>query len=165
MSSVSDRKLFNYLCEQLGSPYAATMYIASEARRRRESLNYYVLDSQVLSWVVSGDKPKPLPKHNKPRSSKYSPIYDVLELVDDIDVRCAVLSSLSSSIINYLSNTTFHKYGNIPSDLTIKFMNDFILNNSPSERWLIFEYENINDRFRESRVRILTRMIWNKFPT
>lgn len=160
---IDGNKSFERLGKQLGSSFAATMYIAQEARRRRASLNYYVLDSQVISWVVSGSKPKPLPKISKRRNYRNSPIYDKLELVDDIEVREAVIASIRLSLTNYLSSTTFHKNCNIPEEMSPTFMNNFLSNNRLSDEWISFDYDNVIDESRRSRVRILTRMIWDSY--
>ena len=58
MKTYSQIEQFNKLAAALGSTYAAVRFITIKARTISSRYNYYVLDSEAISWVLSGEKPE-----------------------------------------------------------------------------------------------------------
>lgn len=161
---ITDKQLYDKLTAAGVNPFAAVIYISQLARRLAESIDYHILDSQALSWAITGVKPEPVKVPTSVRLSMKLPIDEVLQLVDDVEVKDAVIMSLQHSINNYLSctsNTLYNSDKVVP--YSTDFMSKFILNNELDMSWLIFCYGCIDDEPRKSRVRILVRLIWNRY--
>ena len=164
--SLKDNGEFEKIAKQLGSPYAATMYIAAESRRRSSSLKYSILDSQAISWVVSGVAPEPpsnmLSDKEPDENNRNSIISTMLDMVIDSEVRECVSSSIKLSVSAFINKrTTFHNDTAFPDAISETFACDFISNNKLPESNIVFDYGYITDEPRKSRVRVLTRMVWD----
>lgn len=161
---ITDRKLYDKLTAAFGNPYAAVIYISKLARELSKTVDYDILDSQALSWAITGVKPEPAKIPTSAKMAIKLPIADVLQLVDDTEVKEAVVESLRHSVDNYLSytNNTLYNSDKVTT-YSEEFMSRFILNNDLDMKWLIFQYLGIEDESRKSRVRILTRLIWDKY--
>lgn len=112
-----------------GNPYIAIKDVVEDARAIALQ-NPVLLDSEALSWVLSGEEPQIISKYNKyvrRKLSQNSYISNILSEVDDEDVKAAVYESISAS-----------KRAN----------------------YLVYVYTNISEIHRQARVRILVRMIW-----
>lgn len=157
-------KLYNTLTAAFGNSYAAVIYISKLARKLSKTVNYDVLDSQALSWAITGIQPQPIKLPVSIKLAVKLPIAEVLQLVDDEEVKDAVIESLRHSVDNYLSstNTTLYNIDKVTS-YSEEFMSRFILNNDLDTKWLIFCYNDVQDKPRQSRIRILTRLIWDKY--
>lgn len=162
---ITDRQMYDKLTAAFGNPYAAVIYISKLARQLSKTVDYDILDSQALSWAITGVKPEPIKIPQTIANTVRLPVRDVLTLVDDKEVKTAVVNSLRCSVHNYLCHTSNTLYN---SDKVTQYSQDFmsqlILNNPDLDMsWLIFDYNGIEDEYRQSRVRILTRLIWTNF--
>ena len=92
------KKEFDNLADELGSPYAAVNYVAREARKRMNSIEYPIQESEAISWVLTGEKPKA--KGRKRISFDYyiHILDDILSEVDDIEVCKSVRESYAESL-------------------------------------------------------------------
>ena len=138
MKTYSQIEQFNKLAAALGSTYAAVRFITIKARTISSRYNYYVLDSEAISWVLSGEKPESairyeqeLKQHKRIQSlsTKYilSVVDETLCYVEDESVCKSVRASIKAS---------------------------------KEARHLVYVYIDLDDDYQHSRVRILTRMIW-----
>lgn len=93
------KREFDALADKVGSPFAAVKYIAQSARQKRQSVDYRVLESQAITWVLTGIQPK-LSKRHLNVSDWYNLPYldEVLSCVDDDDVAASVRESYSESM-------------------------------------------------------------------
>lgn len=112
--------------------YEATVWVAQEARKKANSVDNLVLQSEAINWVLTGKEPPMLEvirnirKERKPIAVEY--LEDVLKLVDDDGVKYSVKVSISES---------------------------------KKENHLIYNYTDVNDEYRRTRIRVLCRMIWH----
>lgn len=93
------KKEFDALAAALGSPYAAVNYISKAARRKMKQHNNIILESEAISWVLTGEEP---------RARKCKSLYDIshdlpyleeiLCYVDDEDVCESVRESYKESL-------------------------------------------------------------------
>ena len=124
-------KEFEELKKRYGCSYAAISVVVKEARRLAKKYNYIILDSEAISWVVTGRKPITLDKYLNVVRTRKPPeiafIDDILSGVDDNDVCKCVRQSVKDSL---------------------------------EANHLIYVYTDIPDEGRQARVRILTRIIW-----
>lgn len=84
----------------VGSKFGAVMYIAQEARKRAEANDHYVLDSEAVCWVITGDVPESAKKFQSgyyESRSKRSPI-DRINYIEDRQVREAVKGTITKSL-------------------------------------------------------------------
>lgn len=106
---------FNKLADVFGSNYAAIRYLANSARQLMLKDTTQLLDSQALTWAITGEKP--VTKHiNITLLDKYNinKLEDVLCYVDDEDVcqdvRTSYEESLKSKHLIYCCNRTTNEY-------------------------------------------------------
>lgn len=125
--------LFEKYVKALGSKFAAVVYVSKLARQRAKSVDNCILESEALSWVLTGVEPKAVAiwRTRKNKKEELAKVYakDRLMYVEDIDVRSAVEDSIDESI---------------------------------KGSHLIYLYNNVRDKDRQARVRILSRMIWDE---
>lgn len=138
METLKQIEQFEQLSAALGSTYAAVRFITIEARKTSRRYNYQLLDSESISWVLTGEKPNSAIRYEqeikeKKRiqslSTKYilSVVDEKLCYVDDKSVCKSVRASIKAS---------------------------------REARHLVYVYIDLDDDYQHSRVRILTRMIW-----
>ena len=89
---------FNELCKALGSNYAAVAYITKLARKKMSSRNYQMLESEAISWVLTGVEPKVRKKIDIRAHFEYNIVEDILCLVDDVAVCKLVRKSYGESL-------------------------------------------------------------------
>lgn len=80
-----------------GNRYAACMYVAKEARRRATNCEDSVLDSESISWVLTGKRNVSKKDQKKLIEKWYSNQYDILNYVENEDIRTSVSKSLGIS--------------------------------------------------------------------
>lgn len=92
------KKEFDELADKLGSPYAAVNYLAKTARKRMSSIEYPIMESEAISWVLTGEKPEA--KGRKHMSFNYNIhlLDDILSEVDDQEVCSSVRESYAASV-------------------------------------------------------------------
>lgn len=163
---INQIKKMDELTAAFGSRYAAVIFLSKKARYLKRIAGYYISESQALTWAITGVKPKRVVLPKKYKLAENLPISCALELVDDYEVKGAVFASLRQSIYNLLNrNITFDSDDQVPeqADYTEKFMSRFILDHDKlNQKDLVFIYDDL-DEFRQARVRILCRMIWDKY--
>lgn len=94
------KKEFDALAAALGSPYAAVNYIAKSARKKLKESNNGILESQAISWVLTGKEPKVhrrMPVYNSSLNIPY--VDEVLCYVDDEEVCESVRESYNESLL------------------------------------------------------------------
>lgn len=89
---------FNRLANKLGSRYGAVNYIAQEARRRRSESDYTMLESEAISWVLTGNKPPTRARSKVDISTNISMVQDILSEIEDDNVRASVYASYKQSL-------------------------------------------------------------------
>ena len=86
---------FKELEEKLGSKYLAINYVSNLARKLKTSVNNNVLESQAITWALTGNKPEITVR---PNYIDYSSLDELSCYVDDIDVCESVRMSYSQSL-------------------------------------------------------------------
>lgn len=111
--------------------FVAVGFIVSLAKKLAAKYDYLLLDSEVISWLLTGEQPPVLGKVQKLRKQaedrKKALLTDILNYVDDKDIKASVLESVAEST---------------------RCQN------------LVYIYTEVNDKPRQARVHILTRLIW-----
>ena len=113
-----------------GNRYSATMCLADGARTLLDRYNNQLLESEAITWLLTGDRPTHLretPKRRKRYNWRKAWATDRLSDVLDTEVKTAVIQTLRESM----------KYEDLE-----------------------FCYCAIMDVERQARVRILSRIIW-----
>lgn len=87
---------FNDFAELVGNKYKAIKLITNEARDRSSRYSF-VNDSALLTWVVTGKKPKVYPEDISKQLRKSKRIEDILNYVSNEDVVKSVNASLGNS--------------------------------------------------------------------
>lgn len=95
----TNKEQFDKLALQLGSPYAAVNFVAKSARNKLLATNNQILDSEAISWVLTGIAPE-LRKRRKIYDYSVTIRYidDVLACVDDEEVCECVRNSYEQSL-------------------------------------------------------------------
>ena len=125
-----DEKYFQrYVDACQGNRYQAVNYIASLARSLVKQYDNKILDSEALSWILTGERPDIIDDDGnlKPHKSTISYMDDILSSVDDDEVVDAVKCSMLES---------------------------------KKQENLVYLYNNISESSRQTRVRVLVRIIW-----
>lgn len=158
---LSNLEYFDKLAAAFGNRYAAVNYICKLARQNMNCSPRRILDSEALSWAITGEQPRPIKRSNTAKLYLSLPVSQTLQLVDNIAVRKSVIRSLSASIYHHIC-----KYGNtlyIAEDVpnyTENFISDYVVCNSTRDIPLLFMYDDRLTSSEQARVRILTRLIW-----
>jgi len=112
------------------NPFQHVIDIAILARKKAKESEYHILDSEALTWVIQGIEP-----------------------VEDSTL------NLSRTITNYEEKYLDDMLCCI-DDAQVRNALQESFYQSKSANKLIYEYGNITDKPRQTRVRILLRMIW-----
>lgn len=123
-------KKFQEYASKFNNVYSAINYIANQSRNLTKSTNNLILDSEAISWFLTGEKPSILSdidKIKKQNRKKIVHITDILSYVDDISVCESAMTSLRVS---------------------------------KQAGYLIYVYKDVPDEDRQARVRVLTRILW-----
>ena len=87
------------LIKACGSKYMAVNVVADMARRKAQAVDYHILDSQAIEWVLSGEKPQTIiDDENSESRRKSSYMRNLLEYIDDDRVVDSVISSIRASV-------------------------------------------------------------------
>lgn len=87
---------FNDFAELVGNRYKAIKLITNEARDR-SSRYAFVSDSSLLTWVVTGKKPKVYPQDISKQVRKSNRVEDILSYVSNEDIVKSVTMSIGYS--------------------------------------------------------------------
>lgn len=130
---LKDNNKFEKYVEHCGSRYSATMFVAEKARKLAEKFDNVISHAEALHWVLSGEIPENIFIH------------------DQIIQRRNQRSLVSAN--QYLSNIL---------DEAVRQSVLKSLAQSRKAGHLIYYYDKVYDSGRKSRVRILTRKLWNE---
>lgn len=130
---VHDNRNLDKYIELCGSRYSATAYVGFLARKLAEKYENVITHAEALSWILSGVEPEP--------------IRDYSERIERRSQRSLRLAH------NYLSNI---------HDDAVKESVLSSLKKSKEVGHLIYRYQDVYDRNRQARVRILSRILWDK---
>ena len=134
MSLLKDNETFEQYVKLCGSRFAATTFLADQARQLAEKYKNVITHAEALHWILSGETPDNITKYDEiirrrnRQSQGAAPGY--LSNILDEEIRQSVLKSLSRS----------KKAGH-----------------------LIYYYEGVFEPERKVRVRILTRKLWYEY--
>ena len=145
------------IISKYGSRYAAVTAISAEARKLKDKSKGRFTDSECISWAITGERPKQKQKIRKQTEICY--LRNKLIEIEDETIALAVLRSIEASvganiqISNCISKCSF----------SIEFLNNYIFENNINLGRLVFWYpDNMNENYK-ARVRILTRMLINRY--
>jgi hypothetical protein len=122
------------VCEKIiksDNKFQEIVNIAVLAREESRNCNFNILDSQAITWVMRGVKP---PENKSIKVSNIVHSYEENYLQN-------IISTVDDVEISNAVKASFYK--------------------SKAEQQLIFEFQNIGEETRRSRVRVLTRMVWH----
>lgn len=97
-----DKQPFKELSDKLGSNFAAVNYIAKQARSKQISIGNTILDSQAISWILTGKSPEIHRVINDDNRFILSPaslssIDEVMCYIDDEEVEKSIRDTLRCS--------------------------------------------------------------------
>ena len=98
--SLSELDQFNELARACGNRYLAVQYIAKASRYLNRTIPERVLESKLISWALTGEKPD-LSKYTATFYLENPEIADVLyflDYVEDIRVKKAVIALYRASV-------------------------------------------------------------------
>lgn len=122
---------FAKIVQKINNPYALSLHVAKLCRSLCTEYSV-LLESEAISWIVSGVKPDILSQPHRnisemPIENIQTTINDAIEYVNDFKVQQNVIASIRYSISNH---------------------------------HLIYVYNDIYDAHVKARIRILVRMVW-----
>lgn len=96
-----DSPTWDKLVQTYGNEYQAVIALANLARSKAAQVDYQILDSEAIEWVLTGTPPNPLQNEvNKPPSNKSQYIREILGQIQDSDILSSVKSTLRISAQN-----------------------------------------------------------------
>lgn len=113
---IEDRNRFEELANKCGNVYLATNYIAKAARQLDSSLPVHFLESNLISWALSGEHPSrsEISARRNNSDPDIANLEDYLCYVDDEDVCESVRECYQKSIKNhhlvYCTNKQLNMY-------------------------------------------------------
>lgn len=91
------KREFDALADKLGSTYAAVNYIAKSARQKRKQVDNRILESEAITWALTGIQPKLRRVCKVAEWGTLNYLDEVLSYVDDENVAQSVRESYSES--------------------------------------------------------------------
>lgn len=89
------------LVQKYGNEYQAVIALAKLARDKTKEVDYHILDSEAIEWVLTEIPPKAIQNEvDKPPSDKSQYIREILGQIQDSDILHSVKSSLRISAQN-----------------------------------------------------------------
>lgn len=93
--------IWDKLVKRYGNEYQAVIALANLARGRAAQVDYQILDSEAIEWVLTEVPPKAIQNEvDKPPSDKSQYIREILGQIQDSDILHSVKSSLRISAQN-----------------------------------------------------------------
>lgn len=93
--------IWDKLVKRYGNEYQAVIALANLARGRAAQVDYQILDSEAIEWVLTGIPPKAIQNEvDKPPSNKSQYIREILGQIQDSDILSSIKSSLRISAQN-----------------------------------------------------------------
>lgn len=93
--------IWDKLVQRYGNEYQAVTALANLARDKTKEVDYHILDSEAIEWVLTGTPPKAVQNEvDKPPSNKFQYIREILGQIQDPDILYSIKSSLRISAQN-----------------------------------------------------------------
>ena len=93
--------IWDKLVHRYGNEYQAVIALAKLARSKAAQVDYQILDSEAIEWVLTGTPPKAVQNEvDKPSSNKSQYIREILGQIQDSDILSSIKSSLRISAQN-----------------------------------------------------------------
>lgn len=124
---------FNDYERAFGNRFAAIMYISKVARHRMNSVYNCITESQAISWVITGIEPETLKFHLECRERRLN-----------MDITYA------EDRLLYIE------------DKQVRDAVRLTVMSARESNYLIYNYKDVVDDFRQARVRILSNIIWDE---
>lgn len=96
----TDRDLFESFARQCGSRYLAVWFLAKGSRRLASTLPPGVIESRLLTWVLTGAQPE-IESYLLTRQDSYiefKNLSEMIEYVEDDAIKKCVISSYKQSV-------------------------------------------------------------------
>lgn len=130
-----DAEKINKIKEKFGNnSYAACMYVAKKARKLQEESYNVISESEAVEWAISDKRPDNLDEKIKIKQEKEK---DEIQPTDRLN---SVLDSIEQENIRIAVMNSYK--------LSIKF------------KRLVYDYNNIEDKYLRAKIRILTKMAY-----
>lgn len=130
---VHDNRNLEQYIEKCGSVYAATIFVGRQARKLAENFDNIISHAEALSWLLSGDVPDTIEHyHERSLRREQRVLSYAKEYLDNILDKQVANSVLKSLELSKQANH------------------------------LIYHYEEVYDKYRQARVRILTNKLWSE---
>lgn len=133
--SIYNNKLLPELTQSFGNIYECVNYVAKEARDMANSLEFDLTESTAMTWILSGDIPENKQIQPKQLHIRGAKIAAIDELLWTVN---------DPEIVAAVTRSVFKSW---------------------RAHHLLYDYIDVTDSPRQSRVRILTRMIWYTYLT
>lgn len=134
MSIIDGQDKFRQLAEEKGNTYAAVLDLSRSAKNLTSKYNNAISSSRAISWLLTGEKPKELCKEKQ----DHQPLTDQF------------IQSVISDELSEVDDLDVCKA------VSISVWRSVYLKN------LVYAYNNIEDKQRMSRVRILVNIILDR---
>lgn len=97
----TNSSIWDKLVQRYGNEYQAVTALANLARDKTKEVDYHILDSEAIEWVLTGAPPRSVQNEvDKPPSDKSQYICEILGQIQDSDILSSVKSSLRISAQN-----------------------------------------------------------------
>ena len=130
---------FDELARNIGNRYAAVRFISKQTHKLSIRYHYEIIDSQLISWILTGIKPKSVIRYESQIK-----IENRIRSLSDREI-----TSVLDEILCYVDDS------NICDSVRCSIIKSKELHH------LIYVYKNIQNESQMARVRILTRMVWH----
>ena len=120
---------YNELAKAVG-PYAATMYMAEEAKHSCNILSHRITTAVALNYAANGriPDPKDFPDHRLDRVKEY------ITYIDDIEIKSAVIVSYEESLKNHDLIYCYNTIQDAPRRTRIRIIMNILWDNRPHKK-------------------------------
>ena len=127
--SLVNNPAFNELSKQMG-PYAATMYMAKEAKHSCETLSNRITTAVAIDYAARGEIPDPkdFPDHRLDRVKEY------ITYIDDVEVKSAIIASYEESLKNHNLIYCYNTVQDAPRRTRIRIIMNILWDNRPHKK-------------------------------
>ena len=122
-----------YYIDKCGSRYSATVFVSRLARQLVAKYQDVISFAEALTWILSGEVPKNVLQYRQ------------------------ILRRREERFLGYAKDTLSTIWD---EDVKQSVLESLVRSRKAGH--LIYHYEGVYDSYRQSRVRILTRKIWNE---
>ena len=124
---------FDEFAAKLGSTYAAINYISKSAREKSEELDYPILASEAISWVLTGEKPNSKGRKYENADANIHILDDILSGVDDLHIKESVRDTYFESMKAHHLIYCYHTNLNESEKTRVRILSNMIWYNIESE--------------------------------